>query len=222
LPLIAGLAWYVISSPQGDRDRSGSFSTAVIAQAPAPEATAHSATSESPSAEPARVQGQSLTRSIHSDQSVPADANAQSPIAVQPMQSSRVPSFAEGIAALSENVAYGQRKTGLSRTRKASKTGTGATASEILDTSPVAMPLALLDPVASVTTTPEQAAALGQLRSNFADAVGAQKHDPQSREYRDNWVAAQPTADQQYRLWFGDQAYMAQQRAQDLNKQAAQ
>jgi hypothetical protein len=205
LPLIAGLAWYVASTPSGDGGRSEAGNAA--GQAPVPHRSANSDAADPFPGQPRPEQPQPA---LHAAQDSPAhggDAAASS--------------------ALSVHMAYGPRKAEPSHARKtAAAAAAGGTIpaslpSEVLDTSRVAMPLALLDPVPSTTASPEQTAALNKLRNDFADAVGGPKQDTQSKAYRDNWTAAQPGADQHYRLWFGDHAYMAQQLAQHLDKQAA-
>lgn len=211
LAIIGALAWFVFSTPEKTASRSDSAQFALrespqLPSAPAPRTE-----------EPAIGQRPALTRFLREDEDIIADSAAA---AEQPPPAPRAET---NMSALSEHVAFGPRKTDPSRTRKAATNGTRNPApmqSEILDTSPVAVPFALLDPVASTASAPEQVAALNQLREGFAHAIGGPKQDPESQAYREKWKAAQPDADQQYRLWFGDQAYMAQQRAQHLDQQA--
>jgi len=77
---------------------------------------------------------------------------------------------------------------------------------------PVSVPLAFIAPSPAVDlNAPQQQEALTQLQQGFVDAVGGQSQNPADPAYTAKWKSAQPSSDDRFRLWFGDQAYMAQQ-----------
>jgi hypothetical protein len=223
LATISGFAWFVLSPSEGSLSAAGDDPIPVAIGQPLPSHDTRVSfhrdeTGSTPN--PAPEQRQPIARTQRGDEKAAAVAvfatRAESP--------STAPQVETNVSGLSEYVAYGPRTTDPSRSRRAEAAGgqtPGFLPSEVLDTSPVAVPLALLDPVPSATASAEQVAALNQLREGFADAVGGPKQDPDSPAYRKKWKAALPEADQNYRLWFGDQAYMEQQRVQylDLNQQ---
>lgn len=75
----------------------------------------------------------------------------------------------------------------------------------------VLMPAVMADAMPATVKTEEQAASWAKLRDAFVNAVGVTKADPASPQYRRHWVQAQSAADQEFRLMFGDNAYVQHQ-----------
>ena len=225
IAVIAALAWFVFSNPEGSGNRADSAPdagiqvgrTKVLAETAADSPVLQA--SGTPDASRRTVPAHAIVRSVPAEESEVAGTAASSgdvPLTEQPQAT---PQADPKTTALSEHIAYGPAKSDGARPGIVGTSGgmdPAGLSSEMLDTSPVAVPFALLDPAPSTISSPEQVAALDKLREGFASAVGGPKQDPASKAYRDNWKAAQPSADQRYRQWFGDQAYAAQQRAQYL------
>ncbi len=75
----------------------------------------------------------------------------------------------------------------------------------------VLMPAAMSEAAPEMLRTDAQAAALGKVRQDFADAVNAGGESPASPGYRRRWISAGNEADQRFRLLFGDNAFVQHQ-----------
>lgn len=76
---------------------------------------------------------------------------------------------------------------------------------------PPIMPASMASTPPDTAKTAVQLAEWEKQRNHFAQAIGGGKVDPSSPGYRQRWIGAQSDADQQFRLWFGDGAYVARQ-----------
>lgn len=61
--------------------------------------------------------------------------------------------------------------------------------------------------------TPSQADALAALRQDFLSAIGGASQDPNDPAYLQRWLRAQRESDEQFRLLFGNSAFLAFQMA---------
>lgn len=75
----------------------------------------------------------------------------------------------------------------------------------------VLMPAVMAEAMPATVQTGEQAADWEKLRGDFVNAIGGASQDPAAPQYRKRWVQAQSEADRQFRLMFGDNAYVAYQ-----------
>jgi len=78
-----------------------------------------------------------------------------------------------------------------------------------LPTAPLPLVFRSLTPEVAATN-PQLAAALQAIQQSFANAVGTNQN-PNDPAYYDRWTSALKSADEQYRLLVGDQAYTAEQ-----------
>ena len=73
------------------------------------------------------------------------------------------------------------------------------------------MPAVMADALPATVKTEEQVVDWEKMRAGFVKAIGGENQDPASPPYRHRWVQAQSEADQQFRLYFGDNAFVQHQ-----------
>lgn len=88
---------------------------------------------------------------------------------------------------------------------------TKTTSADTQNEKQVLMPAAMAEAIPATVTTGEQAADWEKVRADFVNAVGGAGQNPASPQYRKRWVQAQSEADQQFRLYFGDNAFVQHQ-----------
>lgn len=72
----------------------------------------------------------------------------------------------------------------------------------------VQMPAVMAEAMPATVKTSQQAAEWEKLRDDFLKAVGGDNQDPADPHYRRRWAAAESEADRQFRLVFGEIAFM--------------
>ncbi len=72
----------------------------------------------------------------------------------------------------------------------------------------IPVPAALQDPPPGAELSPSQTAQLNTLRQNFVDAVGGPNQDPTDPAYLQRWLQATTASDQQFKTYFGVQAFL--------------
>jgi hypothetical protein len=97
---------------------------------------------------------------------------------------------------------------------------TMAAANDVSDDS-ASFPLALQKPnLANLKLTPEQTAAIENVRQQFINDIGGTNQDPNNPDYLARWQQAQPKSDTLLRGWLGHNAYMSYGMAVQQNNQA--
>jgi len=73
------------------------------------------------------------------------------------------------------------------------------------------LPLVFMELPKDIQLSPEQVAKLESLRQDFMKQTGADNPNVNSSDpaYVQKWARAQASSDDQFRLWYGDSAYMA-------------
>lgn len=104
--------------------------------------------------------------------------------------------------------------------RVADSTGHRANASllppapETLEQAPLPLVLQMAEHTESANApTPSQADALAALRQDFLSAIGGANQDPNDPAYLQRWLRAERESDEQFRLLFGNSAFLAFQMA---------
>jgi hypothetical protein len=77
--------------------------------------------------------------------------------------------------------------------------------------SPGALPLVFHDLPPEVAADPQKVSVAQLLQQSFVDAIGGLNQDPTDPAYLDRWASAQRISDEQFRLRFGAQAFLAAQ-----------
>ena len=75
----------------------------------------------------------------------------------------------------------------------------------------VSRPLAFLDPIETESLSEEQISEINFIRQQFVTLLGGIDQDPTDPTYLERWMSAQRLADEEFRSFFGEEAFNQQQ-----------